>query len=122
MIRKARYSRKTSETDIDVALELASGGAVTVDSGVPFFDHMLTSFARHGRFSLDVRCKGDTHIDDHHTVEDIGICLGTALKEALGDKKGIVSLAMPPYPWMTLLPCPLWIFPGVHIFPIRERI
>jgi imidazoleglycerol-phosphate dehydratase len=90
MIRKAAYSRKTKETDIEIAVELAvAGGAIKIDSGVPFFDHMLSSFARHGRFAIDLRCKGDTQVDDHHTVEDVGICLGFAIREALGEKKGI---------------------------------
>lgn len=90
MIRKSSYHRKTKETDITLSLELASASDVKVNSGVPFLDHMLASFARHGRFGLELSCKGDTQIDDHHSVEDIGICLGTALAEALGDKAGIV--------------------------------
>ncbi|MDR3237514.1 MAG: imidazoleglycerol-phosphate dehydratase HisB [Spirochaetia bacterium] len=87
--RKSECSRKTNETDVAVSVELASCGSVNIASGVPFLDHMLSSFARHGRFGLSVVCKGDTHIDDHHSVEDIGICLGSAVSSALGDKKGI---------------------------------
>ena len=90
MIRKSSYNRKTKETSIDLSLELASAGNIKIESGVPFFDHMLSSFARHGRFGLTLSCKGDTHIDDHHSVEDIGICIGKAFADALGSKEGIV--------------------------------
>ena len=90
MIRKSSYNRKTKETSIDLSLELASAGDIKIESGVPFFDHMLSSFARHGRLGLTLSCKGDTHIDDHHSVEDIGICIGKAFADALGSKEGIV--------------------------------
>jgi len=86
--RTAKIHRKTNETDINVELCL-DGGAYTHKTGVGFFDHMLDHVAKHGRFGLKVTAKGDTHIDDHHTVEDVGIVLGQALLEALGDKKGI---------------------------------
>lgn len=89
MKRIAKKSRTTSETDITVAVELLSVEPSHIDSGVPFFDHMLTALARHGRMKLDIYCKGDTQIDDHHSVEDIGITLGMAIKSALGDKSGI---------------------------------
>ena len=81
--------RKTNETDIKVSLELYGSGKANIDSGVPFLDHMLDQIARHGLMDLTVSCKGDTDIDDHHTVEDIGITLGQAFSEAVGDKKGL---------------------------------
>ncbi len=89
-MRNATIIRKTNETDITLSLALDGSGNSAVDSGCGFLDHMLTLFARHARFDLIVNCKGDTQVDDHHTVEDIGICLGQAFAEALGDKKGIV--------------------------------
>ncbi len=88
-MRTSRITRKTAETDISLSLCLDGVGSSTIDTGCGFLDHMLTLFAKHGRFDLTVTCKGDTQVDDHHTVEDIGIALGTAFKEALGDKKGI---------------------------------
>jgi imidazoleglycerol-phosphate dehydratase len=89
MGRSAQITRKTAETDIKLALNLDGSGKVEVASGVGFFDHMLTHVARHGLFDLTVACKGDTHIDAHHTVEDVGICFGKALAQALGDKAGV---------------------------------
>ncbi len=89
-MRQATIKRTTAETDILLTLDLDGTGKSTIDSGCGFLDHMLTLFSRHGRFDLTLSCKGDTYVDDHHTVEDIGICLGLALKEALGDKRGIV--------------------------------
>ena len=88
-MRNAEISRKTGETDIRIVLNLDGKGENTIDTGVGFLDHMLTLFARHGRFDLNVSCKGDTRVDDHHSVEDIGIALGQAFAQALGDKKGI---------------------------------
>ena len=88
-MRNAEITRKTAETDISLRLELDGTGKAEVDSGVGFLDHMLTLFARHGRFDLTLRCQGDTRVDDHHSVEDMGICLGQAFREALGDKAGI---------------------------------
>jgi imidazoleglycerol-phosphate dehydratase len=88
--RQARIVRKTRETDIVLALDLDGEGRSRVGTGIGFLDHMLTAFATHGRFDLDVKCKGDLHVDAHHSVEDVGIALGQALKQALGDKKGIV--------------------------------
>jgi imidazoleglycerol-phosphate dehydratase len=90
MARKALVERKTRETDIRLALDLDGEGRSKIQTGIGFLDHMLTSFATHGRFDLDVRCKGDLHVDAHHSVEDVGIALGQALSRALGDKKGIV--------------------------------
>ncbi|MFP6769610.1 MAG: imidazoleglycerol-phosphate dehydratase HisB [Planctomycetaceae bacterium] len=89
MGRSAEIARKTLETDIRLSLELDGGGACTVQTGVGFLDHMLTLFARHGLFDLEVTASGDLEVDGHHTVEDIGICLGQALGEAVGDKVGI---------------------------------
>lgn len=88
-MRKAEIVRKTAETDICLKLELDGVGKSEIESGCGFLDHMLNLFAKHGRFDLFLTCKGDTDVDDHHTVEDIGICLGQAFSEALGDKKGI---------------------------------
>ena len=88
-MREASITRKTGETDIALRLNLDGSGRAKVDTGVGFLNHMLELFARHGRFDLEVRCQGDTCVDDHHSVEDIGIALGQALDQALGDKKGI---------------------------------
>ena len=79
-MRQAEVSRKTGETDIRLRLELDGTGKSVIDTGVGFLDHMLTLFARHGRFDLEVSCKGDTYVDDHHSVEDIGIALGKAFE------------------------------------------
>ena len=89
-MRTAEIIRKTAETDIMLRLNLDGRGASGIDTGVGFLDHMLTLFARHGRFDLYVKCVGDTYVDDHHTAEDIGIALGQAFAQALGDKRGIV--------------------------------
>ena len=89
-MRTAQIDRKTAETDISLSLCLDGRGESTIQTGCGFLDHMLTLFAKHGRFDLTVRCVGDTHVDYHHTVEDVGICLGKAFSEALGDKKGII--------------------------------
>lgn len=88
-MRKATVTRQTAETDIRLELDLDGSGKSVIDTGVGFLDHMLTLFASHGRFDLTVVCKGDTQVDDHHSTEDIGIALGTAFREALGDKRGI---------------------------------
>ena len=88
-MRTASIKRKTAETDISLKLNLDGTGRSSVDSGVGFLDHMLTLFAKHGRFDLELICKGDTQVDDHHSVEDIGICLGEAFAKALGNKAGI---------------------------------
>lgn len=88
-MREAVINRKTAETDISLSLRLDGTGKSTIDTGVGFLDHMLTLFASHGRFDLTVVCRGDTYVDDHHSVEDIGIALGRAFREALGDKRGI---------------------------------
>ena len=89
-MRYAEIKRATAETNIALQLNLDGRGTGSIDTGCGFLDHMLTLFARHGRFDLNVTCKGDTQVDYHHTVEDIGICLGQAFREALGDKRGII--------------------------------
>ncbi len=89
-MRTAKITRKTNETEIMLELNLDGTGKAEINSGCGFLDHMLTLFAKHGRFDITLNCKGDTYVDDHHTVEDIGIALGTAFSSALGDKKGIV--------------------------------
>lgn len=88
-MRNATVRRATAETDITLSLALDGTGMTDINTGCGFLDHMLTLFARHGRLDLSVTCKGDTDVDDHHTVEDIGICLGQAFAEALGEKRGI---------------------------------
>lgn len=87
--RSASVHRKTKETDVRVTLNLDGTGVSKIVTGLPFLDHMLTLFAKHGLFDLEVSCRGDLEIDDHHSVEDIAICLGRALKEAVGEKQGI---------------------------------
>ena len=88
-MRTAKLERKTAETQISLSLNLDGTGSGRIDTGCGFLDHMLTLFAKHGRFDLDVQCQGDTRVDDHHTVEDIGICLGKAFDQALSDRRGI---------------------------------
>ena len=88
-MRTATLERTTNETAVKISVALDGEGKANVDSGIGFFDHMLTLFAAHGKFNLDVKCEGDLHVDGHHSVEDIGITLGTAIKQALGDKRGI---------------------------------
>lgn len=88
-MRTARIDRKTAETDISVTLNLDGKGESSIQTGCGFLDHMLTLFAKHGRFDLSVRCAGDTYVDDHHTVEDVGIALGQAFEQALGGKRGV---------------------------------
>ncbi len=87
--RTGRIQRRTSETDIDLTLTIDGSGACKAETGIGFFDHMLHAFARHGLFDLDLSCKGDLEVDAHHTVEDVGICVGQALAQALSDKAGI---------------------------------
>ena len=92
-MRTATITRKTAETDIYLNLNLDGSGTCSVDSSCGFLDHMLTLLARHGRFNLILKCKGDVYVDDHHTVEDIGIAHGQAFAEALGEKRGIIRYA-----------------------------
>ena len=89
MARTAKIDRKTAETNIQLELNLDGTGGSDISTGVGFFDHMLTLFAKHGAFDLNVRAAGDLHVDQHHTVEDVGICLGTAIREALAERAGI---------------------------------
>ena len=89
-MRAAQIDRKTAETDIRLRLDVDGTGRSDIRTGCGFLDHMLTLFARHGRFDLSVTCEGDTYVDDHHTVEDIGICLGDAFAQALGYKRGVL--------------------------------
>ena len=89
MARTVTVTRKTRETDITLTLNLDGTGKAELDTGIGFFDHMLDGFARHGLFDLSVCCKGDLQVDCHHTIEDVGIVLGTAIRQALGDKQGI---------------------------------
>ena len=88
-MRKGEITRNTTETEIKLSFDLDGTGKSQIDTGVGFLDHMLELFARHGKFDLEVNCKGDTHVDSHHSVEDIGICLGTVFSQALGDARGI---------------------------------
>ena len=92
-MRTSEIKRKTAETDISLSLNIDGTGVSTIDTGIGFLDHMLTLFARHGRFDLTLSCRGDTHVDAHHSVEDIGLCLGSAFAEALGDMRGITRYA-----------------------------
>ena len=89
MPRKTNFRRKTKETEINISLNIDGKGKADVSTSVPFFDHLLNNFAKHGLFDLEIKAKGDIEIDQHHLVEDVGICLGEAFKNALGDKKGI---------------------------------
>ena len=89
-MRTSNISRKTAETDINLTLNIDGEGKSVIDTGCGFLDHMLTLFAKHAHYDLEVSCKGDVNVDYHHTAEDVGICLGKALAESLGDKRGIV--------------------------------
>ena len=110
MAREASAERNTKETEIKLKINLDGTGYSDIETGVGFFNHMLDGFTRHGLFDLSVRVHGDLQVDDHHTIEDTGIVLGTALKEAIGDKKGIKrygSCILPMNPWCSVrLICP----------------
>ena len=93
MNRKKILQRKTNETNIQISFDLDGKGQSQINTGIEFFDHMLESFAKHGLFDLEITAKGDINVDDHHTVEDVGITLGEAFKESLGDKRGIKRMA-----------------------------
>ncbi|MDF1737778.1 MAG: imidazoleglycerol-phosphate dehydratase HisB [Verrucomicrobiales bacterium] len=97
-MRTSTINRKTGETDIELTLNIDGTGRSEIDTGVPFFDHMLTLFSKHGRFDLTVKADGDTEIDFHHTVEDTGIVLGAAFAEALGEKRGIFRYGSGDFP------------------------
>src|SRR6187401_3597685 len=92
-MRKGSVKRTTKETDVEVAIDLDGTGVSTISTGIGFFDHMLDLLARHSRIDMNVQAKGDLHIDHHHTTEDVGIALGQAVKQALGDMKGITRYA-----------------------------
>ena len=92
-MRESKLSRKTNETDIELKINLDGSGNSDINTGIAFFDHMLNSFAKHGSFDLTIKARGDLTVDDHHTVEDVGITLGSAIVKALGDKKGIERFA-----------------------------
>ncbi len=92
-MRMKTISRKTSETNIEISLDLDGEGQFNVETGIEFFNHMLDSFAKHGFFNLDIKAEGDTGVDDHHTIEDVGILLGEVFNRAIGDKKGIKRMA-----------------------------
>ena len=98
MARTAQIQRKTKETSIDVSIDLDGTGVASVSTGIPFYDHMIEQLARHGGFDLTVQAVGDLHIDTHHTVEDVAICIGEALHKALGDKAGVRRFASGLYP------------------------
>jgi imidazoleglycerol-phosphate dehydratase len=93
MARRGERTRRTRETEVWVAIDLDGGGKCSAETGVGFFDHMLDALARHGMFDLEIRCAGDLHVDAHHTVEDVGIVLGGAFLDALGEKRGIARYA-----------------------------
>ena len=98
MTRTATQQRNTKETSIEVSLDLDGSGVVSAETGIPFFDHMVSQLGKHGGFDLAVRCQGDLEIDTHHTIEDVGIALGETLRKALGDKAGVrrfASIAVP---------------------------
>jgi len=103
MARKAKVARKTSETDITVEVDIDGKGTNDIKTPIPFLDHMLTNMSRHGLIDLKVRAKGDIEVDYHHTVEDVGICLGEAIKKAAGDKKGITRCGSSTVPMMDAL-------------------
>jgi len=92
-MREAKVSRKTNETDIEIKINLDGSGNTDINTGIAFFDHMLNSFSKHGSFDLTIKARGDITVDDHHTVEDVGITLGNVIKKALGDKLGIERFA-----------------------------
>jgi imidazoleglycerol-phosphate dehydratase len=98
MARTAQVTRSTKETSIDVSINLDGSGTASISTGIPFYDHMLEQLARHGGFDLTIAAKGDLHIDTHHTVEDVAISVGEALREALGDKAGVRRFASGLYP------------------------
>ena len=118
-MRKAEIKRKTAETDIVLTLDLDGTGKSDIDSGVGFLDHMLTLFAKHGRFDLQLACKGDTQVDYHHTTEDLGICVGRAVKEALGEAKGICRYGSATIPMdETLILCALDVSGRGGFYPV----
>ena len=115
-MRKSEINRKTAETDIKLSLCLDGAGSSNIQTGCGFLDHMLTLFSKHGRFDIAVYCEGDTNVDYHHSAEDIGICLGTAFAEALGDMRGITRFADVTLPMdETLILCAVDISGRAHL-------
>ena len=126
-MRTKTIKRTTNETDISLTLNLDGTGQAQIESGCGFLDHMLTLFARHGRFDLSLSCKGDAEVDFHHTVEDIGICMGEALASALGDKRGICRYAQQLLPMdeaLVLLAVDLCgrSYLGYRVTGLKERV
>ena len=126
-MRTKTIKRTTNETDISLTLNLDGTGQAQIESGCGFLDHMLTLFARHGRFDLSLSCKGDTEVDFHHTVEDFGICMGEALASALGDKRGICRYAQQLLPMdeaLVLLAVDLCgrSYLGYRVTGLKERV
>ena len=126
-MRTKTIKRTTNETDISLTLNLDGTGQAQIESGCGFLDHMLTLFARHGRFDLSLSCKGDTEVDFHHTVEDLGICMGEALASALGDKRGICRYAQQLLPMdeaLVLLAVDLCgrSYLGYRVTGLKERV
>ncbi len=122
MTREATVERNTKETKIVIKLNLDGTGKSSLDTGVGFFNHMLDGFTRHGLFDLDIKVKGDLQVDDHHTIEDTGIVLGTAIKEAVGDKKGIRRYGSCILQWMSVLCFAPLILGDARIFPSKVRL
>lgn len=117
MTREASVERNTKETEIKLKLVLDGTGYSDIETGVGFFDHMLDGFTRHGLFDLSVRVHGDLNVDDHHTIEDTGIVLGNAIKEAVGDKKASAATEAAFFRWMKYLSSVQSICPAVRISP-----
>lgn len=117
MTREASVERNTKETEIKLKLVLDGTGYSDIETGVGFFDHMLDGFTRHGLFDLSVRVHGDLNVDDHHTIEDTGIVLGNAIKEAVGDKKVSAAMEVAFFRWMRSLSSVPSICPAVRISP-----
>lgn len=109
-MRKAKVLRETRETQIELEINLDGSGRFNVSTPVGFLTHMVETFARHGRFDLELKAKGDVHVSHHHTVEDVGITLGMAVLEALGDKKAFKGMVIALFPWMKLWSCVALIF------------
>ena len=120
-MRQAQLARKTKETDIKIAVKLDNMGTANIDTGIGFFDHMLTALSVHSGISMDIAVKGDLYVDGHHTVEDTGIVLGKALGEALGDKSGITATAAPSFPWTKRCRFAAWISATARFWYFRGR-
>ena len=120
--RTSSEVRKTKETDIQLDPNIDGSGVYEVDTGIGFFDHMLEGFSRHGFFDLKLQVKGDLHVDSHHTIEDTGIVLGTAIKNALGKKKASAATEAVSCQWMRHLSSVPWIYREDLIFPLMELL